>query len=322
MGRPEILQYLEPYWSRVVELMKQSLHSEVNLLDQVNDTILGHSGKMLRPMVSLLIAKAIGTPNEDSIRFAAASEMLHNATLMHDDVADESTERRGMPTLVSLLGPTAAVLVGDYWLSKSVEQIFDSNCRGQLEKTFISTMSDLAEGEMLQLQKAGTADTDENDYFRIIYNKTASLFVAACKSAAVSVGASEDMKAAAVQYGKCLGLAFQIKDDILDYAGTSELGKPVGIDIREQKITMPLLGALKGSEREEQIRGMVRDIHDHPENIEVIRDFVRENGGIEYAVSRLDEHILMAETALEAFPDSPAKEALISIARFNSYRQV
>ena len=302
--------------------MRCSLHSDVALLNQVNNNILSHSGKMLRPMVSLLVAKAIGTPNEDSVRCAAASEMLHNATLMHDDVADESSERRGMPTLVSLLGPTAAVLVGDYWLSKSVEQIYDSSCREKLEKRFASTMSDLAEGEMLQLEKANSADTDEDDYFRIIFNKTASLFVASCESAAISVGASEDMVAAAVQYGKCLGLAFQIKDDILDYAGTAELGKPVGIDIKEQKITLPLLGALSGSDREDEIRAMVRDIHKHPENIEVISDFVKQNGGIEYASAKLDEHIRMAEEAVALFPDSPAKDALVDIARFNAYRQV
>lgn len=322
MGREAILKYLDPYWDRMLEVMRCSLHSDVALLNQVNNNILSHSGKMLRPMVSLLVAKAIGTPNEDSVRCAAASEMLHNATLMHDDVADESSERRGMPTLVSLLGPTAAVLVGDYWLSKSVEQIYDSSCREKLEKRFASTMSDLAEGEMLQLEKANSADTDEDDYFRIIFNKTASLFVASCESAAISVGASEDMVAAAVQYGKCLGLAFQIKDDILDYAGTAELGKPVGIDIKEQKITLPLLGALSGSDREDEIRAMVRDIHKHPENIEVISDFVKQNGGIEYASAKLDEHIRMAEEAVALFPDSPAKDALVDIARFNAYRQV
>lgn len=322
MGREAILKYLDPYWDRMLEVMRSSLLSDVALLNQVNNNILSHSGKMLRPMVSLLIAKAIGTPNEDSVRCAAASEMLHNATLMHDDVADESSERRGMPTLVSLLGPTAAVLVGDYWLSKSVEQIYDSSCREKLEKRFASTMSDLAEGEMLQLEKANSADTDEDDYFRIIFNKTASLFVASCESAAISVGASEDMVAAAVQYGKCLGLAFQIKDDILDYAGTSELGKPVGIDIKEQKITLPLLGALSGSDREDEIRDMVRNIHEHPENIEIIRDFVKQNGGIEYASARLDEYIRMADEAVAVFPDSPAKDALVEIARFNAYRQV
>lgn len=322
MGRSEIVDFLEPYWSRVIELMHSSLDSDVDLLNRVNENILGHSGKMLRPMVCLLMAKAIAEPGEDSMHLAAAVEMLHNATLMHDDVADDSSERRGMPTLVSLLGPTAAVLVGDYWLSKAVGQVYETSCRAELEKRFSDTLSDLAEGEMLQLQKAATADTVEDDYFKIIYDKTASLFVASCDSAAVSVKASPEQREAAEQYGRCLGLAFQIKDDILDYAGTPELGKPVGIDLKERKITLPLLGALKNSDRAEEIRGMIRDIDAHPEYSEEIRNFVMENDGIGYASRRLEEYISMAEKALDAFPDSEAKAALVSVARFNTYRQV
>ena len=322
MSRSEIIEYLEPYWSSMLDLMRSSLHSEVELLNQVNANILDHSGKMLRPLVSLLMAKAIGEPNDDSVRLAATAEMLHNATLMHDDVADESTERRGRPTLVSLLGPTAAVLVGDYWLSKAVGLVYDSSCRMALEKRFEKTMSDLAEGEMLQLQKAGTADTDEEDYFKIIHDKTASLFEAACESAAVSVGAVPEFQDAAVRFGHCLGLAFQIKDDILDYAGTAELGKPLGIDIKEQKITLPLLGALKGSPREAEIRAMVRDIHEHPEYSDEVRSFVMDNGGIQYAAARLDEYIAKAEEAISVLPESKAREALVTVARFNVYRQV
>ena len=304
------------------ETMRGALLSDVPLLDSFNSSILSNSGKMLRPMISLLVSRALGQVTPDSIRFAAAAELLHNATLMHDDVADLSTERRGQPTLYSLVGPTAAVLVGDFWLSKAVEVVYECETRTDAVKLFTRTMSDLSEGEMLQMEKAGRADTDEADYFRIIYCKTASLFVATAVSAAISVGASEERVEAVRKYARNLGIAFQIKDDILDYDGTGELGKPVGQDILEQKITLPLLGALKGSPREAEIRSMVRDIQDHPENCDMIRSFVRDNSGIEYAVNCLRQYVCEAVGALDAVPDSPAKDYLKAIAEFNSFRQV
>ncbi len=302
--------------------MRAALQSDVELLDRVNDGILGHKGKMLRPMTCLLIASSLGAVCEDTVRLAAASELLHNATLMHDDVADESMERRGSPTIVSLLGPTAAVLVGDFWLSRAVALVFDTACREKVERLFSQTMADLSEGEMLQLQKAESADTDEEAYFRIIYNKTASLFVASCVSAAISADAPPEMQDAARQYARCLGIAFQIKDDILDYAGNRNLGKPVGIDIREGKITLPLLGALRNSDRAGEIRSMVREIGSHPEYCEEIRNFVLENGGIEYSSIVLDEYIGKAEKALDAFPEGWARDALALVARYNAYRMV
>lgn len=322
MGKDEIIGYLGSDWVRMKEIMRSALRSDVTLLDYLNEGIMSNSGKMLRPMISLLVSNALGTPNEDSLRFAAASELLHNATLMHDDVADQSTERRGKPTLFSMLGPTAAVLVGDFWLSRTVDLVYQSERVGPAVRLFTKTMSDLSEGEMLQLQKAEKADTDEADYLKIIYGKTASLFVAACMTAAFSVDADEGRREAIERYAECLGLAFQIKDDILDYAGTAELGKPVGIDILEQKITLPLLGALKDSPREAEIRAMVREIGDHPEYCETVRQFVQDGGGIEYASARLEEYVENAVRALDTLPDSYAKEALKAIARYNSYRRV
>lgn len=322
MDRSDILAGLEPHWSRMQEMMRTALQSDVDLLDRVNNGVLAHKGKMLRPMTCLLTGVALGEVCEDTVRLAAAAELLHNATLMHDDVADESTERRGNPTLVSLLGPTAAVLVGDFWLSRAVGLVFDTSCREKVERLFSRTMADLAEGEMLQLQKAGSADTDEDAYFKIIYNKTASLFVSSSVSAAISVGASSEMQDAAREYARCLGIAFQIKDDILDYAGNRDLGKPVGIDIREGKITLPLLGAFRNSTREAEIRSMVRDIADHPEYCAQIQDFVLRNGGIEYSSLVLDGYIGKAESALTAFPEGWARDALTLIARYNAYRMI
>lgn len=304
------------------ELIRAGLHTDVALLEDVNGQVFAHSGKMLRPLISLLVAKALGEPNDDSLHYAAASELLHNATLMHDDVADESSERRGAPTVSAMLGPSAAVLVGDFWLAKAVETVFVTERFSRVVKFFSDTLSDLAEGEMYQLEKASSADTTEEDYFRIIQCKTASLFVAAAVSGACSVDAPEELQEAAKAYATALGTAFQIKDDILDYAGTGELGKPVGMDLKEQKITLPLIGALSTIEDESPVRDKILHIHEHPEYCGQLHSFVIERGGIEYAAARLQEYIDKAVDALRPVPDSPVRDALVEIARFNAFRQV
>ena len=321
-----IKEYLGVDWLAVQNRIVSSLKSDIGLLNSTNDSILSHSGKQLRPMLSLLMAKACsgGQVMESAIMYAAASELLHNATLLHDDVADGSDKRRGVPTIMSLMGPSVSVLVGDYWLVKAMDLILDApdDSSSRVMRIFAKTLSDLAEGEMLQLQKAQKGDTDENDYLRIIYNKTASLFEAACVSAAIAAGASDDMVKSAKDYAVALGLAFQIKDDILDYAGTDVVGKPLGADILEQKITMPLLGALNsaGNSEEGVIRQKISEIVSHPEYRDEIVDFVKNNGGLEYAVSRLNSYVEQAVKALDAFPESEAKESLVKLAYFTADR--
>ena len=322
MSRQDIISYLGSDWDRVLALIRSQLHSDVALLEQTNGELLSNAGKLLRPIVALLVARAIGTPTRDSICYAAASELLHNATLIHDDVADGSAERRGKPTVSALLGAGTAVLVGDYWLARAVDLVVDTSHRDEVIRKFAKTLTDLAEGEMLQLEKAASGDTTEADYLRIIHCKTASLFCAATETAAVSVDADPEQTAAALAYGSALGIAFQIKDDILDYAGTDSLGKPVGQDLLEQKITLPLLGALQGSPREAEIRALVREIPSHPEHCERIRRFVAERDGVGFAARRLSEWVERAVRALDAFPGSPAREYLAVIARFNEWRQV
>lgn len=321
-----IKEYLGVDWLAVQNQIASSLKSDIGLLNATNDSILSHSGKQLRPMLALLMAKACsgGIVSDAAIKYAAAAELLHNATLLHDDVADESDKRRGVPTIMSLMGPSVSVLVGDYWLVKAMELVLDaSDDSSKVMKIFAKTLSDLAEGEMLQLQKARKGDTDEDDYLRIIYNKTASLFEAACVSAAISSGASEEMVKAAKDYAVALGLAFQIKDDILDYAGTEAVGKPLGADILEQKITLPLLGAFAnaGEEQESRIRAKITDIASHQEEYrnEIVA-FVKENNGLDYAVSRLNSYVEAAVGALAMFPDSEAKESLVGLAHFTADR--
>lgn len=324
MDIKSVREYLGDDWKAVKEKIETSLMSDIALLNSTNSTILSNSGKQLRPLLALLIARACSGHqiSEATVRYAAASELLHNATLLHDDVADNSEQRRGMPTIMSLMGPSVSVLVGDYWLVKAMELILGSSEGDHLViKIFSKTLSDLAEGEMLQLQKAQSGDTCEDDYLRIIYSKTASLFEAACVSAAISVNASQEYRKAAKDYAVALGIAFQIKDDILDYSGTASVGKPLGVDILEQKITMPLLGAMMNAPAEEvRIRGIVKGIVDHPENRDDIVAFVKENAGLEYAVQQLDKYVAQAVDALSVLPLSKERELLEGLAYFTAKR--
>ena len=326
MKRAEVIEYLGNDWIRCSERMDRALQSDINLLNRTNASILEHGGKKLRPMLSLLVARALssedGPLSEDSIRYATAVELLHNATLLHDDVADCSDTRRGVPTVMSLLGGTAAVLVGDFWLVRAVDEVLSAESHKlEVIALFSKTLSDLAEGEMFQLQKAGSDDTTEEDYLRIIYSKTASLFVTACVSAAKSVDASPEEEEMLRRYAKALGIAFQIKDDILDYAG-GDLGKPVGQDLREQKITMPLLGALSKAAPEEQqrIRTLVHGAADHEENCPLVMDFVAEYDGLEYAQKRLEDYVREAVSALAPLKPSQARDYLVALAEYSARR--
>lgn len=322
MRKEYIIELLGEDWDGMTSILKESLLSDVGLLNKTNKEVLSHSGKLLRPMICLLMAKALGQPNSDSRRYAAACELLHNATLMHDDVADESPERRGRPTVSALLGPSGAVLVGDFWLAKAVELVFGTKNYDSVAKYFSQTLIRLAEGELYQMERAGLSDTTEDDYLKIITCKTASLFEAAGASGAISVGASEEFLSASAEYSLKLGIAFQIKDDILDYTGGEELGKPLGVDIKEQKMTLPLLGAMLRSGKGEEVRHKVSEIRTHPEYCNEIKTFVLENGGIEYASARLEEYIRSAVNAISCFPSSEAKTCLESIAGYNTVRRL
>ena len=328
MNLNEIKDYLDQDWKMTANYIEDSLKSDIDLLDKTNRSILSHSGKQLRPLISLLVARACsgGNPaNDDSCRYAAGAELLHNATLLHDDVADDSDQRRGMPTIRSVMGPSVSVLIGDYWLVKAMGLILESKTEtGKVIRLFSRTLSDLAEGEILQLQKAQSGDTDENDYIRIIFNKTASLFEAAAVSAAISVKAPEETILAVREYAVSLGLAFQIRDDIFDYSPEMDTGKPAGVDVLEQKITLPLLGAFvyAGKEKEDAIRRKVGRIMENPERTrEEILSFVRENKGMDYARKVLDSYIGKALDALKLLPESRDRDYLEELAHFVAERK-
>ena len=319
MDLQEVKEYLSGPMAEVAALTEEVLQSDIELLDATNRSRLSQGGKRLRPMLSLLAAGACGGINADSVRFAAASELMHNATLLHDDVVDGATLRRGRPTVMSLLSGPASVLLGDYWLVKSVKCILDATREGErVIRFFAKTLSDLAEGELLQMHKSAKADTTREDYFRIIYSKTASLFEAAVLSGAVSAGAPEEWSAALVAYARNLGLAFQVKDDILDYAGDETVGKPLGIDLREGKVTLPLLCALESVSAEDaaEVRGWVAGI-DSDSSLEIrVRAFVREHSGMEAAAREMDKLLDEAVSALDELPPSVEKTYLAKLARF------
>ena len=315
----EIKAFLAGPMEEVSALLEASLQSDNALLDATNRSLLSQGGKLLRPMLSLLSAGACGGINPDSVRFAAASELIHNATLLHDDVVDGAEMRRGKPTIMSIVSGPASVLVGDFWLVKAIRNLLEADRYSERAiRLFAKTLSDLAEGEMLQLQKASSCDTTREDYLRIIYSKTASLFEASVLSGAVSADAPEEWTAALAGYARNLGLAFQMKDDILDYAGDKALGKPVGIDLREQKITLPLLCALDSASAEEaaEVRALVGRISDEPALADRVRAFVLDRGGVDKAVVEMQKYIDEAVSCLDELPASAEKPYLIELAHY------
>lgn len=319
-----IKELLGSHWLAVQEGIRAYLGTDISLLNSVNENLLSSGGKQVRPMLSLLVAGACsgGRINEDSVRLAIAAELLHNATLLHDDVADEADQRRGKPTVRKMLGPQASVLIGDFWLVRAVQAVMDvQKDHDRAVALFAATLADLAEGEMFQLQKASSCDTVMEDYLRIVYGKTASLFVTSCVTAALSVTAGEQVEKAVAEYGRYLGYAFQMRDDIFDYEGSDSVGKPTGIDVLEQKITLPLLCAMDAvdASRADSLRIMVREIS--PEKRDAIVAFVKENGGIEAAQRTLESYSQKAVRALDVLEESEYKKALVNLAEYLAKRE-
>ena len=310
--------YLGEDWKAFERLFEESLSSRIDILNKVNRYMVERSGKQLRPMLCLLAARLCAdscTPA--SIRCAVASEIIHTATLMHDDVADKSDIRRGFPTVSAMLSPRAAVLVGDFWLSRGVASILDAG-DSEIFRYFTVCLGELAEGEMFQIEKAESLDTVLDDYIYIISHKTSSLFCAAMKSGARSVGASDEAVAAVEAFALHLGRAFQMRDDILDYSPSLSIGKPTGQDIRERKITLPLLGAFKNAGAAARA-ALVADIE--AGHYDGVLPFVLEHGGNEYAQQVLEKETALAVDALASFPDSAARRLLSDLARSLCLRQ-
>lgn len=319
----EIKQFLGPSWQEFQRCFAEQLQTDIPLLEKVNRYLLEHGGKKLRPIFSLLVAQALRGRSDEQpvISCAVASEMLHSATLLHDDVADQSALRRGSPTVMALYSPTSAVLIGDFWLSRAVRCIIDHPDK-RVFRLFSKCLSDLAEGEMLQLEKAVHFDTGEADYRRIIYSKTASLFETAMLTAAYSVGATPAEEDSIGRYAYHIGMSFQMMDDILDYSPELAIGKPTGQDLMEKKITLPLLCLFNklGSAQARRIRK--RMSKPTPDFVEEVFSLVRQHDALSDARAVLDAEIQQAVDALAPIPDSQAKDYLVKLARMMALRTV
>lgn len=289
-----------------------SMLSKVSLLNRITHYVVNRKGKQMRPMFVFLIAKMTGEGkvNERTYRGASVIELIHTATLVHDDVVDDSDRRRGFFSINALWKNKIAVLVGDYLLSKGLLLSID-NGDFDLLRIISVAVREMSEGELLQIEKARRLDITEEVYFEIIRQKTATLIAACCAMGARSVMASDEEVEKMRKFGELIGTAFQIKDDLFDY-GNVHIGKPTGIDIKEQKMTLPLIYALNHASEKDR-KWLINSVKNHNtdrKRVKEVINFVKENGGLEYAVLRMKEYQQEALQLLETYPSSPYKESL------------
>jgi len=289
----------------------ESMKSGVSLLDKVTRFIVTTKGKQMRPMFVFLCAKLVGEINEKTYRGASMIELIHTATLVHDDVVDESFKRRNFFSINALWKNKIAVLVGDYLLSKSVLLSADN---GDIDLLMVisNTIREMSEGELLQLEKSRKLDITEEVYYEIIRKKTATLISACCEIGVRSNCANDEIISKMKQFGVYTGMAFQIKDDLFDYLSVSMIGKPVGIDIQEKKMTLPLIYTLKNIESKERkyFFDTIRNHNKKPKRVKELVNFVKVSGGLDYAISVMHDFRKKAQNILDTFPDSDIKKSL------------
>ncbi len=291
-------------------------------MDLVTKYIIRQKGKKVRPILVMLSAELCGTITEKTYRGATLVEILHTATLIHDDVIDEADTRRGLPSINALWKNKIAVLMGDYLLSKGLLLSLESDDFEFLKITSTSVRR-MSEGELHQIQKSRKLDMDEETYLRIIGDKTASLISTCCEIGAASTSSSPEEHQLLRQYGEHVGLAFQIRDDLLDYVGRKSItGKPTGLDLSEKKLTLPLIYALKTAPRPEgkTVLDMIRSGGKKIDARKVV-EFVSKYGGLDYAAGRARMFSAMAKADIASFPDSPSKQSLTDFADYVILRE-
>ncbi len=305
--------------NRELELLNrtltESLHTTSPLMNEVIATYLESKGKQIRPILVLLCAKLFGEVSQVAIDAAVSLELLHNASLIHDDVVDESQKRRGLPTINHLYDNRIAVLAGDFFVSCALA------CSIKTEKmSIISCLhvlgKDLARGEIDQISNARNHLLDENAYFEVIYRKTASLFRTCMQVGAQSANASVEEEERLAQFGEKLGLCFQIKDDIFDYYEDKKIGKPTGNDLREGKLTLPLIYAItqgKGEENEQMRALLAHQDNLSTDEVQALVEYAKREGGIDYAYTTMERIRHKAVELLSTFPHTPTRDALIAI---------
>lgn len=317
LSQAVIAEELQVFESR----FRDSVKSNVGLLDGIMRYIVKRKGKQMRPMFVLLTAKLCGTINESTYRAASLVEILHTATLVHDDVVDESMERRGFFSTFALWKAKTSVLVGDYLLAKGLLLSLD-NADFRILQILSQAVKLMSEGELLQLQKARSLNLREDIYFEIIKNKTASLLASACSAGAYSTTQDEQCAEKMRLFGEKAGIAFQIKDDLFDY-GTEDIGKPTGNDIKEKKLTLPLIYTLNNVDRSTRRRIIytVKNENTNKEKVRSVIDEVAKTGGIAYANQKMNQYRDEALAILHEFPDNEVRKGLEDLVRYTTDRK-
>jgi octaprenyl-diphosphate synthase len=304
------------------EYFKSAMKSDNMLLDKITHYIIKRKGKQMRPMFVFLSSKVCGDVQPATYTAASLIELLHTATLVHDDVVDVANTRRGFFSINALWKNKIAVLVGDYLLSRGLLMSVDKG-EFQLLRIVSNAVKEMSEGELLQQEKSRLLNITEEVYYEIISQKTASLIAACCESGASAAGASELNVKRMNQFGLNVGLAFQIKDDLLDYGFGEKIGKPIGIDIKERKLTLPLIVALRNAQPSErkELLGIIKRHNTDGVKVKHLVSRVIALGGIEYASKKMNEYRDLALTELNHFPDSPAKNSLIDLVHYTIDRK-
>ena len=296
----------------------KSMNSNVPLLNRITHYVVNRKGKQMRPMFVFLTAKMLtnGKINDKVYRAASVIELIHTATLVHDDVVDSSNMRRGFFSLSALWKNKIAVLVGDFLLSKGMLLCID-NDDFDLLKLISKSVKDMSQGELLQIEKARRLDIDEKIYFEIIRKKTASLISSCCALGASASGVSKDKINQLADFGEKIGIAFQLKDDLFDY-GNKKIGKPIGIDLKEKKLTLPIIHVLNKSSKSKK-RWLINCIKNHNNDKKVVKEvieFVKESGGIDYTISKLKLFQKQALDSLNSFNDNQYKKSLSQLVNY------
>jgi len=316
----EIIAPVQNEMTQFESHFRETMRSDVSLLDKVTHYIVKRKGKQMRPMFVFLSAKLLGEINVTTYDAASLVELLHTATLVHDDVVDDANERRGFFSVNALWKNKIAVLVGDYMLSRILLLSIEKN-NTDLLGVVARAVREMSEGELLQIEKARKLDITEEIYFEVIRKKTASLISTCCEAGAISVEANEHRNRMK-EFGEMVGMAFQIKDDIFDYGSPGNIGKPTGIDIREQKMTLPLIYTLNHSDKASraELMNIIKNKHEDSKQIARAIELVIQNGGIDYAFQKMNDFATKAIELLEPLPESHAKKSLIGLVHYTINR--
>ena len=321
MSVKEIMDPISSEMSEFEVRFRENMKSEVPMLDKVTHYVIRRKGKQMRPMFIFLTAKMLGNINDKTYDAATLVELLHTATLVHDDVVDDANERRGFFSVNALWKNKIAVLVGDYMLSKVLTLSIEKNNADLLE-IVARTVKEMSEGELLQIEKARKMDITEEVYFNVIKKKTASLIATCCEGGALSVD-RQDISEKMRLFGETIGIAFQIKDDIFDYGTPDDIGKPTGLDIRERKMTLPLIYVLNTAPADvkKTLINIVKNHNENPKKVKEAVDLVIKHGGIEYTHAKMLEYKKKALELLTDIPASDAKNAILGLVEYTTNRK-